>query len=386
MAHQTCYYDCVVVGAGVEGSATGYQLTRTGRKTLLVEQFKLGHSKGSSHGQSRITRYAYQQTHYASMMPECFRTWERLGREVGTELYRNVGLLSVNGPPYKDYVLRSESLRAMDKPCELPSVEEVCRRYSGFSFGPEHKAFVDPNGGVLRADRCLRALQTMFVNQGGVIKENEEVLEIVPGKPVVIVTSRGRYTAKSVVLTPGAWATKMLRPLGIDPPLKVTQINVCYWPERQPGEFFNYPCFYYLSGKYETYGLPCDEHSGLFKVCNHQGDDLQEPGQQNQAQYSHQMDKLKTFIREHVPGLKPEPSFVENCMYTNTPDDEIILDRHPDHPNIVIGCGFSGHGFKLAPAVGRILSDLATGTTPSYDISPMSLKRFHNNGRLAAKL
>ncbi|XP_038074581.1 peroxisomal sarcosine oxidase-like isoform X3 [Patiria miniata] len=379
-------YDCVVVGAGVEGSATGYHLTRTGHKTLLLEQFTLGHSKGSSHGQSRITRYTYRQIHYANMMPECFQTWERLGREVGTELYRKTGLLAVNGPPHQDYTLRSESLRVMGKPCELPTVGEICQRHPGFSFGPEHKAFVDPNGGVLRADSCLHALQTMFLKQGGVVKENEEVLEIVPGDPVLIVTSKGRYTAKSVVLTPGAWASKMLRPLGIDPPLKVTQLKVCYCPERQPGAFGNYPCFYYLSEKYETCGLPCDDHSGLFKVYNDHGDELQGPDQQNQAQHSHQIETLMSFIREHVPGLIPEPSLVEKCLYTSTPDKDIILDMHPDHPNIVIGCGFSGHGFKLAPAVGRILSELATGTTPSYDISPMSLKRFPNNGRLAAKV
>ncbi|XP_022093233.1 peroxisomal sarcosine oxidase-like, partial [Acanthaster planci] len=107
-----CHYDCIVVGAGVEGSAAGYQLTKIGCKTLLLEQFKLGHNKGSSHGHSRITRYAYQQKHYADMMLECFQAWERLERETGTTLYRNVGLLSVNEPPYRDYARRSKLLKA----------------------------------------------------------------------------------------------------------------------------------------------------------------------------------------------------------------------------------------------------------------------------------
>ncbi|XP_022093276.1 peroxisomal sarcosine oxidase-like [Acanthaster planci] len=274
----------------------------------------------------------------------------------------------------------------MGKPCEFVTIQQVHRRYPGFRFGSEAKAFIDPNGGVLRADRCLEALQRMFVKQGGIIKENEEVLQIVPGEHVSIITSRGRYTAESVVLTPGAWAKKILKPLGIDPPLKVSQIKVCYWPEKQPGMFSDRPCFYYLSEKYETYGLPSEEYPGLFKVCNHHGDELQDPATRNQTQHSHNLETLKRFIKEHVPGLNPEPAIVENCLYTHTPDEEFILDRHPDHPNIVIGCGFSGHGFKLAPAAGRILSELATGATPSYNLAPMSLKRFPNNGRFAAHL
>jgi len=375
-------YDCVVVGAGVEGSATAYHLAKKGFGTLLIEQFKLGHNRGSSHGQSRVTRYAYRQKHYAEMMQECFRTWAQLEADAGTQLYRNVGLLSVDAPPYTDFTLRSELLVAAGKPCEVLTAREVCRRYPGFSFGPEVKAFIDPNGGVLKADRCLQALQKTFVKEGGVVKEDEKVVQVIPGKTVTILTNRGRYTAKSVVLTPGSWASKILRPLRLDPPLKVTRIKVCYWPERQPGAFSHYPCFYSLSEKYEAYGLPSDEYPGLVKVCYHDGEYIKDPDEVIQGKYSQDVDTLKRFIKEHVPGLKAEPALIENCLYTNTPDEDLILDKHPDYPNIVIGVGFSGHGFKLAPAVGRILSDLATGTAPSYDISPMSLKRFANNGRL----
>ncbi|XP_071790533.1 peroxisomal sarcosine oxidase-like isoform X2 [Asterias amurensis] len=316
------HYDCIVIGAGIEGSATCYQLTKKGVKTLLIEQFKLGHDRGSSHGQSRITRHAYLQKHYAMMMPECFKTWARLEQEVGTKLYRNVGLLSVNGPPYKDYNHRGGNLQDMNKPIELLTARQVCQRWPGFSFQPEMKAFVDPSGGVLYADRCLKALQ-------------------------------------------------------------LTRIKVCYWSEKQPGMFSNYPCFYFLSGKFEIYGLPTSaEYPGLFKVCNHRGQDFTDP-EERRTDYTEDIDQLKEFIKEHVPGLVPEPAIIENCIYTSTPNEEIILDRHPDHPNIIVGCGFSGHGFKLAPVVGKILSELATGEKPSYAQLPLRLQIFQKPGATA---
>ncbi|XP_033627149.1 peroxisomal sarcosine oxidase-like isoform X1 [Asterias rubens] len=377
------HYDCIVIGAGIEGSATCYQLTKKGVKTLLIEQFKLGHDRGSSHGQSRITRHAYLQKHYAMMMPECFETWARLEQEVGTKLYRNVGLLSVNGPPYKDYNHRGGNLQDMNKPIELLTARQVCQRWPGFSFQPEMKAFVDPSGGVLYADRCLKALQTMVVKQGAIIREEEKVLQIIPGKHVTIITDRGRYTAKSVVLTPGSWASQLLRPLGLYPPLKLTRIKVCYWSEKQPGMLSNYPCFYFLSGKFEIYGLPTSaEYPGLFKVCNHRGQDFTDP-EETRTDYTEDIDQLKEFIKTHVPGLVPEPAIIENCIYTSTPNEEIILDRHPDHPNIIVGCGFSGHGFKLAPVVGKILSELATGEKPSYAQLPLRLQIFQKPGATA---
>ncbi|XP_060597745.1 peroxisomal sarcosine oxidase-like [Ruditapes philippinarum] len=88
---------------------------------------------------------------------------------------------------------------------------------------------------------------------------------------------------------------------------------------------------------------------------------------------------MKRIIKAHFPTLEAEPSIVETCIYTNSPDKGFILDVHPKWKNVVIGAGFSGHGFKLSPVVGKLLSQLATGQRPSYDLSPFRLSRFLKN-------
>ncbi|KAH3693176.1 hypothetical protein DPMN_192578 [Dreissena polymorpha] len=91
------------------------------------------------------------------------------------------------------------------------------------------------------------------------------------------------------------------------------------------------------------------------------------------------MDKIKGIIATHFPTLEREPRVVETCIYTNTPDADFVLDHHPVWKNVVIAAGFSGHGFKLAPVVGKVLSQMATGQKPSYDMTPFRIDRFFKN-------
>ena len=67
------------------------------------------------------------------------------------------------------------------------------------------------------------------------------------------------------------------------------------------------------------------------------------------------------------------PVMAESCMYTNTPDEHFVLDHASEH--VVVGAGFSGHGFKMAPLVGDVLADLAFGRAPRVDLSPFRLSR-----------
>jgi len=84
-------------------------------------------------------------------------------------------------------------------------------------------------------------------------------------------------------------------------------------------------------------------------------------------------------IIKHYPHLHPTPDIEESCIYTMTRDRDFIIDRHPDHSNIIIGAGFSGHGFKLSPVVGRLLGEMALGRKPSYPIHHYSVNRFNKN-------
>ncbi|XP_072041917.1 peroxisomal sarcosine oxidase-like [Amphiura filiformis] len=376
-------YDCIVVGAGIEGCSSAYQLAKNGYSTLLLEQFPLPHNRGSSHGQTRITRYSYGQKHFSDMMLEAYPMWKQLEEEANTTLYSKTGVFQLEEPPYEDYNNHLKCLKSINKPYRLYSGKEINQEFPGVRFEDHYKGMLELDGGVLMANKCLQSYQNQFVKFGGTLQDGEKVLQILPGRRHTIVTNKGRYLAKSVVLTPGPWASQLLKPLEIHLPLQPQRVNVCYWKEKIPGTYASYPCLLDLSTrKYGAgmYALPSTDYPGLMKVCYlHTGKDVDSPDHRDYVRIGKQrdIDTMRQYIREHFPGLHGEqPAILETCMFTSTPDGDPVIDRHPLYPNLIFAVGMSGHGFKLAPVFGKILFEMATGRPLSYDITPVSMKRY----------
>ncbi|XP_059852310.1 peroxisomal sarcosine oxidase isoform X2 [Delphinus delphis] len=326
MAAQKDLYDAIVIGAGIQGCFTAYHLAKHRKRVLLLEQFFLPHSRGSSHGQSRIIRRAYPEDFYTQMMAECYQIWAQLEHEAGTQLYRQTGLLLLGMKENAELKIIEATLsrQGVEHQC-LPS-EELKQRFPNIRLARGEVGLLEKSGGVLYADKALRALQTL-------------------------------------------------------------RINVCYWREKVPGSYGvsqAFPCFLGFGlAPYHIYGLPSGEYPGLMKVCYHHGNNADPEERDCPAAFSDIQDVhiLSCFVRDHLPNLEPEPAVMEHCMYTNTPDEHFILDRHPKYDNIVIGAGFSGHGFKLSPVVGKILYELSMKLMPSYDLTPFRISRFPRLGK-----
>ncbi|NXT88964.1 SOX oxidase, partial [Anhinga rufa] len=373
-------YDAIVIGAGIQGSFAAYHLAQRHRDTLLLEQFLLPHSRGSSHGQTRITRSAYPQEVYARMMPDCFRLWERLEAEAGTSLYRRTGLVAL-GPAGN---LELEGCWRSLGAGEVLDATVLARRFPGLRLHAGEVAMWDDTAGVLFADRALRAVQDVFRRHGGTLRDGEKVLRIEPGAVLTVTTTAGVYRAPRLIITAGAWTGALVAPLGLRLPLQPLRINVCYWREKEPGSPSAGragPCFLALGlsqAPHGIFGLPALEYPGLVKVCYHHGSPT-DPEERDRAPLGAphpDVTLLSSFISSYLPGLEPWPAVVETCLYTNTPDKDFILDRHPKFSNIVIGAGFSGHGFKLAPVVGKLLCELSLGEEPSHSTAPFAMTRF----------
>uniref|UniRef100_A0A668AZP7 Peroxisomal sarcosine oxidase n=1 Tax=Myripristis murdjan TaxID=586833 RepID=A0A668AZP7_9TELE len=366
-------YDCIVIGAGVQGSFTAYQLAKKKKATLLLEQFLLPHTRGSSHGQTRIIRKAYEEDFYTHMMEECYQLWAQLEREAGVKLYRQTGLLVMGPENSQDYQMMKNTLQRNQVPTVILKRDEFSSHIPNVILSDGDAAFVDTTAGVLYADRALRTVQ--FQKLGGVIKDGQKVTDIKPGPVVTVSTSGGVYRAKSVVITAGPWANRLLSAHS------VVRINVCYWKEKQPGLYNvkrRFPCFLHTGSKEardHIYGLPSNEYPGLIKICYHNGSET-DPDKRDRQTDRSDIDILRRYITHCFPGLEPEPAVVESCLYTLTPDRHFVLDCHPTHSNIVIGAGFSGHGFKFGPLIGKLLCELSQGEVPSYDLSPFRIRRF----------
>ncbi|XP_008826928.1 peroxisomal sarcosine oxidase isoform X2 [Nannospalax galili] len=334
MAAQKNLWDVIVIGAGIQGCFTAYHLAKHARRVLLLEQFFLPHTRGSSHGQSRIIRKAYPEDFYMKMMDECYQLWAQLEHEAGNQLHRQTGvlLLGMKENPRLKTIQATLSTQGIDHQCL--SSEKLKQRFPNIQFTRGEVGLLDKMGGILYADKALRALQHKICQLGGIVSDGEKVVEIRPGLPVMVKTTSRSYQANSLVITAGPWTNRILRPLGIELPLQTLRINVCYWREKVPGSYSvsqAFPCFIGLDlAPHHIYGLPAGEYPGLMK---------------------------------------------------NTPDEHFILDRHPQYDNIVIGAGFSGHGFKLAPVVGKILYELSMKLAPSYDLAPFRISRFFALGK-----
>ncbi|XP_053177286.1 peroxisomal sarcosine oxidase [Scomber japonicus] len=374
-------YDCIVIGAGVQGSFTAYQLAKNNKKTLLLEQFVLPHTRGSSHGQTRIIRKAYEQDFYTHMMEECYQLWAQLERETGVKLYRQTGLLVMGPEKSENYQMFKNTLQKNKVPTVVLNRDNFSQHIPHVTLAEGDGAVVDITAGVLYADRALKTVQGQFQKLGGVIRDKEKVTDIKPGPTVKVSTSAGVYAAKSVVITAGPWANRLLAHTGLQLPLEVVKINVCYWKEKVPDTYNvkkRFPCFLLTEGEEANehiYGLPSNEYPGLVKICYHMGS-VTDPDQRDKQRDRSDIDILQRYVARCLPKLDPEPAVVESCMYTLTPDRHFVLDCHPAHRNIVIGAGFSGHGFKFGPIIGKLLCELSLGEVPSYDLSPFRIRRF----------
>ncbi|NXS13197.1 SOX oxidase, partial [Neodrepanis coruscans] len=227
-------------------------------------------------------------------------------------------------------------------------------------------------------------IQEVFRRHGGTIRDGEKVLHIEPGATVTVTTTGGVYRAPRLIITAGAWTAPLVEPLGLRLPLQPLRIDVCYWREKQPGSTSTdsvSPCFLtegLSQAPHGIYGLPSIEYPGMIKVCHHDGSPI-DPEKRDQVPSGTSRPDiaiLSSFISSYLPRLESQPAVMETCLYTNTPDEDFILDRHPKFSNIVIGAGFSGHGFKFAPVVGKLLCELSLGEKPSYSLAPFAITRF----------
>ncbi|KAM7066872.1 peroxisomal sarcosine oxidase isoform 2-T2 [Molossus nigricans] len=324
MAAQKDVCDVIVIGAGIQGCFTAYHLAKHGKRVLLLEQFFLPHSRGSSHGQSRIIRRAYPEDFYTQMMDECYQAWAQLEHETGTQLYRQTGLLLLGIKENQELKTIQGTLSRLGVKHQCLSSEELKQRFPNIRLARGEAGLLEKSGGVLYAAKALGALQDAIRQLGGKVCDGEKVMEIKPGLPIMVKTTSKSYQANSLVITAGPWTNRLLCPLGIKLPLQTQRINVCYWREKVPGSYGAsqaFPCFLHLDhslAPHHIYGLPSGEYPGLMKVCYHHGNNADPEERDCPTQFSDIQDVqiLSRFVRDHLPDLDPKPAVVEHCMYT----------------------------------------------------------------------
>ncbi len=374
-------FDVIVIGAGSMGSATAYHLAKEGRRVLLVEQFTVGHTRGSSHGGSRIIRYTHETISDASIMPATFALWRALEKESGQALLQMTGGLYMSAETDPWLHDTRKTLQALNFPYRELNAAEMRREYPQFRLPASMVTLYQAESGILAATRCVQTLAAQAVRHGAELREQTKVLAVTPtgaGVTVRLATHGGEEVvyAQQAVLTAGPWAKGFLDQIVAYPlPLQVTHQQVAYFAVEQPELYAvgRFPLFMYNVEPY-LYGFPIFEKPGHVKIALELLDLVVDPDQPGVIDPLYLRQLLET-VDQTMVGIKPEALQLETCRYTETPNRDFIIDRHPEYPQILIGAGFSGRGFKFAISVGRLLADLA-GSAPGAYNSPFWLPKF----------
>ena len=346
--------DVVVVGGGVTGVAALRALALAGLDAVLLEQFALGHDRGSSHGASRIFRLAYPEARYVRLAQRAREGWRALEAEAGEELIAHTGSLDI-GETALDV---AAALAECGAPYEVLDGRTAATRWP-ISFGPDEPALFQPDGGMMYADRAIAALLDGARAAGATTLEHAKLTGLrESGDDVTLETTAGEIKAGAAVVAAGAWARDLLAPLGVQLATTPTRETISYFRHDRYEELPTVIDYALLPASHKSgdgrasYSLPAPAVG--IKAGFHRGGSTTDPdfpGEVDEALVAWTAE----WIARRYPHADPQPLASETCIYTNTPDQDFVVERHG---RIVVASACSGHGFKFAPALAETIAAL----------------------------
>lgn len=368
----------IVVGLGAVGSATALSLARAGVEVLGIDRWRPPHTRGSTHGESRITRStAWEGAQYLPLVARANALWRDLAAATGHHYFDPTGGMFIGAPD--DYFV-ADSKASADRgglPYEWLSRGEIERRTPTLRVPDGMVGFLDPGAGVLHPERIVEDQLAAAAALGARYEFDTEVLEFGPhGDGVFARTPSGAVFADRLVLAAGAWMPDVLAPLGVQ--LEVERVTLHWFAERArvaPRGVPEHPVLLLRDARGDATAvfpamggrIKCAAHgSGAYTTA--ESVDRQVPEQDIAPPRELLAQWMPRHVGDHLQSAV--------CLYTNTPDGHFILDRHPAYPQIILGSPCNGFGFKFSSATGEILAALARDVTPPVDPTPWRLARF----------
>ena len=329
------------------GSAAARALARLGREVVILERSRIGHTAGSSHGRARVFRFSYDDPRYVRMAQESLPLWRELEEEAGEEILTTTRGLDVTGALDRHI----SALEACGAAFELLDAAACRERFPGLTLPEGGRALFQGDAGVVAADRAWRAFARSATGAGAELREETPVDRLtVHDDGVEVDAGEERWRARVAVITAGAWTRRLLWGIGEDIPTTPTRESVAFF--KIPGETVPPVIVEWTSPpRYCLFSF----EQGL-KAAEHHAGPVTDPDREGEVSEA-SVARVAAWVRSRFPEAEEEPHHAETCIYTNTPDEDFILERRGP---VVIGSPCSGHGFKFAPWVGRRLAELAT--------------------------
>jgi sarcosine oxidase len=378
-------YDIIVLGCGTMGAAACLELARVGRRVLGLDRFAPPHEMGEHHGRVRMFRTTYyEHPAYVPWLRRSLRGWQELGKGPGPPLLELTSALYTG--PYEGELIAG-CLRAAREHALAHAVldhRELRRRYPMFRVPETYVGLLERDAGFIWCERAVGAMLEAAGREARAptVRTFEPAISWTasPGH-VEVRTAKGTYRASKLVITAGPWSGEVLTGLGVE--LSATrQVQAWVMPvdpaPYSPGRF---PCWGVDVGDGSLfYGFPALAPEGELKLARHAHGPVANPSVADREPELDELDDPSSLVRRFLPDLGEAPMRAGICLYTNSPDSHFIIDRHPEHSNVVFATGFSGHGFKFAPAVGQIIRELVEAEPPSHPEPFFALSRLVGGG------
>jgi sarcosine oxidase len=377
------HYDVAIIGLGAMGSFAAVELARRGFSVVGFDQFTPPHGRGSHSGGTRVYRIAYPEgTGYVQLAQRAGELWDQATEQFGTQLLHRTGMLYMGIPGQRFIQEIEESASANRLQMETLSAGEVQRRYPAFELGEEYVGLFDAQAGWIDVDASITSSLAKAQALGVECVFDQAVLGWdASASDVRVQLHNVTITAANLIVTAGAWTGDLLRNLNL--PLGVKRKVIAWFDPLVPELFAadRIPVFTFAENA--IYGFPSVPGWGV-KMAEHAGGSylphadspVLPPGPAD-------LDPIATIAAKYMPKLAGSYPAARSrllrsatCLYTMTPDEDFIVDHHPEFKNVVFAAGFSGHGFKFAPLIAVALADLVQQGKTSLPIGFLSLERF----------
>jgi glycine/D-amino acid oxidase-like deaminating enzyme len=355
-------YDVAVIGAGVFGVWTAYQLRRTGASVLLLDAYGPGNSRASSGGESRIMRLGYGPDEiYTRSAQRSLQLWQEFFADFKNPvpLFHHTGVLWLarEHDAYCEATLTN--LQAAGARCERLTQNELRARYPQLNFDGLDWAILESDAGVLMARRAVQAVALQARSNG--VDYVEEAIATPVTSRNLITTSGREIAAQHLVFACGPWLPKLFPDL-LGGLIYVTKQEVFFLGVPPGDELFKPPKLpVWVDFNDLVYALPNLDARGFKLAIDAHGPEF-DPDHGERVVSEASTQAVREYLKRRIPLLADAPVMETRvCQYENTSNGDFLIDRHPSLENVWLAGGGSGHGFKHGPAVGEYVTAMISG-------------------------
>ncbi|WP_432181767.1 N-methyl-L-tryptophan oxidase [Streptomyces sp. NBC_00063] len=352
--------EIVIIGAGVWGSATAAQLARRGHDVLALDRWTPPHPNGSHSGRTRLARQSmHEGSGYVPLSERTFQLWAELEAEYGAEILRREGALIIDRPDGPLYAASRDSLDLGGWDYEMWTPQKAMAAHPALHVADDEMVIYEPGARLLLVEPALRVLHEDARRHGVRFVLGEQALSWeFDGAGVVVRTDARTVRADRLLITAGVYGPDLI---GVDLPLQVERQILVTW-EAGP-ELAGAPLLYWGDAELgpTSGGYGCPEPGGHYKFAIHHEGTVGHPDDLDKTVGEADLKAMRDLLARRLPGLTRAHLEAKTCMYTNTPDEGWIFDRHPGGDQVVYATGDSGRSFRYAPAIGECLADLVEG-------------------------